>query len=102
MGLFGRRKAGKPDGEPIGRVNLYCIYDRVAEDSGPPFAAKNDGVAQRELRHLLDNVPVYDRDAFKLCRIGSWDSSTMTGELYEMPDVIEIADARIEETNDGA
>ena len=30
--------------------NMYVVYDRVAEESGPIFEAKNDGTAARAAR----------------------------------------------------
>lgn len=100
MGLFGHRKAGEAAGTPSGRVNLYCIWDRVAEDSSPPFAARNDGVATRELRALLERVAPYDRDAYLLMRIGSWESTTMTGDIYTTPELVDVPECPV--LSDGA
>ena len=38
-------------------MNLYVIYDRVAQESGPVFEAKNDGIAVRQMRNLLSENP---------------------------------------------
>lgn len=37
-------------------VNLYTIYDRLAEEAGPIFHAKNDAVALRAAKNLLKDV----------------------------------------------
>lgn len=37
-------------------VNLYVIKDIVADDIGPVFSAKNDGVAVRQYRAVVKSV----------------------------------------------
>lgn len=51
-------------------LQLYAIYDLVAEDFGPPFTAKNDAVACRNfLRSMPKEVNVRE---FVLYKIGSY------------------------------
>ena len=38
--------------------NLYTIYDKVSEDSGPVFQAKNFGVAKRYVEDMVKSNPI--------------------------------------------
>lgn len=38
-------------------MNLYVIYDRVAQEGGPIFEAKNDNVAFRMVQEYLAKAP---------------------------------------------
>lgn len=51
-------------------MNLYCIRDLLAKESGPLFEAKNDGVACRMYSGV--NLPG-DSNDFELLFIGSYD-----------------------------
>lgn len=54
------------------KVGLYCIYDKIAQESGPVFQAKNDDVAVRATCSLLsDTVSI---DDYILYRIAGFDS----------------------------
>ena len=59
------------------KMRLYCVLDRVAEESSPPFAAINDGVALREYRALLQQVAHVDQEAYRLYWVGECDTETM-------------------------
>lgn len=74
MGIFGSKKEITMNS---GNLNLYTIYDRVAEDSCSPFVAKNDGVALRSLAILLKDVELTKRDEYKLYKLGSYDPISM-------------------------
>lgn len=54
--------------------NLYVVYDKVAEESGPIFEAKNDGVAQRASNTMLENTP--RKYEFELWSLGNIDHET--------------------------
>lgn len=56
---------------------LYCVFDRVAVQSGPVFQAVNDGVASRAMAQLLEKVPAYDHDAYRLFYVGTFDDEKM-------------------------
>lgn len=53
-------------------VNLYCVRDRVAEESGPIFAAKNHAVAKRQYDAMLGKEGVQPLD-YSLLFLGSYD-----------------------------
>jgi len=51
---------------------VYTIYDKVAEESGPPFTAVNDGVALRSFKEMAI-IPSL-QDDYELRHVGFWDS----------------------------
>ena len=44
------------------KVNIYTIYDKVSEECGPVFQAKNDVVAHRAFKHLISDTPNVNLD----------------------------------------
>lgn len=65
-------------------MNLYTVYDRIAEESGPVFEAKNDGVAMRmflTIKSKTDNL----QDDYKLLRLGSIDHQTSMITVSQVP-----------------
>lgn len=63
-------------------LNFYVIWDKVAKEAGPVFQAKNDGVARRNVIHLLEKVADFDRPAYELKRICSFDNALM--EIFDI------------------
>ena len=57
-------------------LNLYAVYDKVAEEAGPMFGSVNDGVAVRQTLSLLAEMP--RRDDYQLYRIGQYNTNTMS------------------------
>lgn len=51
--------------------NLYLIQDSVLQESGPIFEAKNDAVAIRQYKHLLEKSS--NKADFHLLCVGSID-----------------------------
>ena len=41
---------------------VYSIYDKVADESGPLFTAKNHSVAMRQYRAVLKDSPAAEYD----------------------------------------
>lgn len=54
-------------------MNLYVIFDRVAEESGPIFEAKNDGTAARAARDLVATAKGARAHEFQLLKLGTID-----------------------------
>lgn len=54
---------------------LYVVFDKVAQESGPIFEAKNDGVAIRQFTQLMEKNPI-DRQEFALLCLGEIDHGT--------------------------
>lgn len=50
---------------------LYVIYDKLAEESGPIFTAKNDMVALRQYSHLIKDVE--NQNDYSLECVGVYD-----------------------------
>ena len=61
--------------------NVYVIYDKVAEEAGPPFTAVNDGIAQRMFAQM--NIPLSLRNDYEIVRIAYYDSKDMQITLDE-------------------
>lgn len=57
-------------------INIYCIYDKVAEESGPLFTAVNDGIAIRQFRNIP--IPPSLKNDYQLCRIGTYNTKDMS------------------------
>lgn len=51
---------------------VYTIYDKVAQEAGPPFTAVNDGVAIRNFKEMRIHPSL--KDDYELYHIGFWDS----------------------------
>ena len=56
--------------------NIYTIYDKVSEECGPVFQAKNFGVAKRYVEDLVKNNPI-KLDEYTLYQLASFDSETL-------------------------
>lgn len=64
------------------QTNLYVVFDKIAEECGPIFQAKNDGIACRQFVQLMDKNP--SKDEFKLICIGSMDHESILLEKSEI------------------
>lgn len=61
-------------------LEMYVVYDAVAEEFSPPFFVKNEIIAYRQFEHALKDAP--DMDLYKLFRVGEfWRDSGRT-EIY--------------------
>lgn len=69
---------------------LYVIFDKVAEESGPIFEAKNDAVAIRNYQNLVfkDNVK---HDDYKLLFVGVMDHDNSQIDACTFPEEINTA-----------
>lgn len=56
-------------------LNIYTVYDKVAEEAGPLFQAVNDGIALRNYRNM--QIPESLKNDYSLYRIGTYDTVTM-------------------------
>lgn len=66
---------------------LYVIYDRIADDSGPVFQAKNDEVACRQVVRTLAST--WNPQDYQLLRIGKVESN---GQAVLLPVSLHIVD----------
>lgn len=64
---------------------LYCVYDALAEEYGPPFPAKNDAVAWRKAKNMLQGYDLEKSPELSLFQIGTYDVSTGFIKPLEKP-----------------
>lgn len=70
-------------------MRVYVIYDKVAEEGGPLFLAKNDGVAMRQYMNLIKDVK--QPGDFQLYVLGEYDPSKINVVVYEDAREVNIA-----------
>lgn len=63
------------DLNPVPTMNLYVIYDTVAESSGPVFESPNDASAIRKTVFLFIDGKQFDVVDYDLIRVGSIEKS---------------------------
>lgn len=61
---------------------LYSIVDTVAEEFGPIFHAKNDGVAIRNYRNFLKDNPTVNPLEVELVKVGEFNTAADSGEIF--------------------
>jgi len=60
------------------KLNLYCLFDRIAGNFLPLFQANNDLVATREFRTVANNkvtgnTIATNTEDYDLYQVGTWD-----------------------------
>lgn len=55
---------------------MYVLFDKIAQESGPIFEAKNDGVAIRNYKGFLSSKESLFDNEFELVKIGEIDKET--------------------------
>lgn len=77
------------------KYGMYVIFDKIANESGFPFDAKNDNVALRKFQSFLANVTKENEnvsnDEFELRYVGDYDSElcSMNGSVFRTVDLLE-------------
>lgn len=83
--------------------NLYTVYDKLAEDAGSLFEAKNNAVALRLVKEMVLSKGVHP-DEYKLLHVGYFNTETAeitpTNILEEIP-IIQKNLKIIEESENG-
>lgn len=79
---------------------LYCIYDKVAEEAGPVFQAKTEGVAVRKFVQLIQGEQVRPEE-FVLLHVGQFQTDPVSIEGVNPPRQVEIALSLYKEAVDG-
>jgi hypothetical protein len=72
--------------------SLYTIYDRIAEESAPPFFARTNGVAIRHYLAAIENGKM-DITDFWLYRIGTYNLEDMIVYGLEKPERLRVSDS---------
>ena len=69
---------------------LFTIYDKVAQEAGPIFQAKNLYVAMRYVKDMIkdNNISLTEYD---LVRLGSFDSESMSITVLPKADAVELS-----------
>jgi len=57
-------------------MNLYTVFDVIADEAGPLFEAKNDRVAVRQYQNLLSQSRL-DASEYKLYQVGVFNHDSM-------------------------
>lgn len=100
MGLFGpKMQKDIGEGSTGQECGLYAIYDRVAEECGPVFSAKNDGVAMRGFRDLLQQVS--DKSEYQLVRLGKVDMHSLKLSVEVTPVEITLPPSQLDLLEEG-
>jgi hypothetical protein len=68
------------------QMQVYTIYDRVAEESSTPFLAINDGVAKRNFMNTIKSVS--EVNDFQLVHLGRYNTHTMVFSV-DLPVVLQ-------------
>lgn len=71
---------------------VYVIYDTVAKEAGPLFTAKNDDVAARNFRQLLDHEKVENPKEYQLMCVGEYDPEQPSLFGFKVNDLINMED----------
>jgi len=71
------------------RMNMYVVFDKVAEESGPIFEAKNHGVAVRNFIQVTSKA-VAPNEYSLLC-LGIYDHDINKMYPLDPPDEIDTA-----------
>lgn len=72
---------------------LYSVKDTVADDFGPVFQAKNDGVAFRQLRNMFKTSGVINPNEYELwCVCKIFDDMSIEVEKRQLfiPKMVEV------------
>ena len=71
-------------------VNLYAVFDKTAEECGPIFEAKNDGLAVRFFKKKLESVDPGLVEEFQLLQVGTLDHDKCLVESLDIPELVEV------------
>lgn len=87
-----KRRRRFTGGEPVTEValNLYVLWDVLAEESGPVFECANDAVAVRSARQILVKHNLSPADV-ELRRVGVIDHKSKDSSLLAEPNTVLIA-----------
>ena len=71
-------------------TEIFTIYDKVAQEAGPIFQAKNLYVAMRYVKDMIkdNNINLTEYD---LVRLGSFDSESMSLSVLSKADAVELS-----------
>lgn len=59
---------------------LYAVYDKLAQEFGPPYVAANDRVAARNYQRIMSESPADTREDFDLYFLGFYEHRPLNPE----------------------
>lgn len=71
-------------------TELFTIYDKVAQEAGPIFQAKNLYVAMRYVNEMIKDNKI-NLSEYDLVRLGSFDSESMFLSVFPKADAVELS-----------
>lgn len=68
-------------------TGIFAVFDKLAEQTGPTFEARNEGVAIRAFRNLMkeNNLP---ESEFRLLKVGEIEREPIIIKGYATPEEI--------------
>ena len=71
-------------------TELFTIYDKVAQEAGPIFQAKNLYVAMRYVNEMIKDNKI-NLSEYDLVRLGTFDSESMFLSVFAKADAVELS-----------
>lgn len=71
-------------------TELFTIYDKVAQEAGPLFQAKNLYVAMRYVNEMIKDNKI-NLTEYDLVRLGTFDSESMSISVLPKADAVELS-----------
>lgn len=72
-------------------TEIFTIYDKVAQEAGPIFQAKNLYVAMRYVNEMIKDNKI-NLTEYDLVRLGSFDSESMSLSVFPKADAVQLSD----------
>lgn len=69
---------------------LFTIYDKVAQEAGPIFQAKNLSVAIRYVNEMIKDNKI-NLHEYDLVRLATFDSESMSIDVLTKADAVELS-----------
>lgn len=69
---------------------IFTIYDKVAQEAGPIFQAKNLYVAMRYVNEMIKDNKI-NLHEYDLVRLGIFDSESMSISVLPKADAVELS-----------
>lgn len=82
------------------KITLYCMYDKVAQEGGPVYGARNDAVAIRGFRQAFAGLENANENDFRLYRLAVYDPETL--EIAPISPAVEVFSPGMSVEPDGA
>lgn len=71
-------------------TELFTIYDKVAQEAGPIFQAKNLYVAMRYVKEMIKDNKI-NLSEYDLVCLGSFDTESMSINVFPKADAVELS-----------